>query len=214
MIKVYIADTSPLTDGDVFFNNYNKMSAYRRDKIDRYKNDSDKRLSLGAGILLNMAFTDIGRPDLTEQITVKDNGRPFVNSGSGIDFNLSHSGQMAMCVIADHAVGCDIQQMKDTDGKVAMRCFSDAEREYVFAVRDEKEICRRFYRIWVMKEAYTKLTGEGISRDFRSFNVLETENMFRERSFDDYMLCVAGTDENEEIEWKTAKPCQRSMCIP
>lgn len=199
VMKVYLADASLLVSGDAFNKFYNEMPPGRRAKIDRCRNDKDKRLSLCAGILLKKALEDIGRSELIEEIVISEKGRPGFAKETGIDFNLSHSGDMAMCVIAHSPVGCDIQLMKPTDGKIAGRHFTEAEKNYVFEMEDPEIISDRFYRIWVMKEAYTKLSGEGISREFDSFNVLDIDS-FWEMTLGDYRLCVAGWDKNEDIQ--------------
>lgn len=190
-MNIYIADASPLKSGDVFMKYYNEMPKDRRIKVDKLRNDSAKRLSLCAGILLNKALSDLNRIELSNHIISMENSRPGFDKDYGIDFNLSHSGNMAMCVISESKVGCDIQLMKPTDGKIATRFFTDPERDYVFAVDDPSEINDRFYRIWARKEAYTKVTGEGISKDFKSFDVLDADS-FWEYSYGDYRMCVAG----------------------
>jgi len=197
-MNIYLADASSLKSGDAFNKYYNEMTSDRQTKIDRCRNDKDKRLSLCAGILLKRAFEDAGKENLLSQITVSEKGRPCLFEDAGIDFNISHSGNMAMCVISDNPIGCDIQLMKPTDGKIADRHFSVDEKEYIFSSEDTSELCDRFYRIWVMKEAYTKLTGEGITRPFDSFDVLKM-NIFWEKRIDDYRLCAAGIDSETEI---------------
>lgn len=197
-MNIYVADTSPLISGDVFDKYYNEMSDARRNKIDKLKNDTDKRLSLCAGILINRAFCDIGRRDLLNKIAVLENGRPGLPEAAGIDFNVSHSGDMAVCVLSDSPVGCDIQLMKPTDARIAKRFFSEDEKKYVFADDNPSEITDRFYKIWTRKEAFTKLTGEGIMKDFQSFSVLDSES-FWEKTIGNYRLCVAGDVESEQV---------------
>jgi len=198
-MNIYVADASPLKCGDVFSKYYNEMPIDRRSKIDKLKNESDKRLSLCAGILVKKAFEDIEREYLLNEIIALENGRPGLPKTAGIDFNVSHSGDMAVCALSDSSVGCDIQLMKPTDAGIAKRFFSEEEKQYVFAGDDPLEITDRFYRIWTRKEAYTKLTGEGILKDFKSFNVLEM-SLFWEHTIGNYRLCAAGDVKSGQVQ--------------
>lgn len=78
-------------------------------------------------------------------------------------FNLSHSGEYVCCAAGIEEVGIDIQQMRPLKNfRVAERYFSEREQETLAACQDWQEREKIFYEIWVQKEAYAKLTGEGI----------------------------------------------------
>ena len=57
-IIIYSLNTELLDDKASFDTNYRTMPFYRRRKIDAMRFDKDKRLSLGAGMLLNRALRD------------------------------------------------------------------------------------------------------------------------------------------------------------
>lgn len=93
-------------------------------------------------------------------------GKPFFPNCDHLYFNLSHSGEYAACVLADHEVGVDIQKVQGAAAvrRIAPRILHTGEAAY----REEE---RMLYRIWTIKEAYVKATGEGIRRDFREIRV-------------------------------------------
>lgn len=93
-------------------------------------------------------------------------GKPFFPNCDHRYFNLSHSGEYAACVLADHEVGVDIQKVQGAAAvrRIAPRILHTEEAAY----REEE---RMLYRIWTIKEAYVKATGEGIRRDFREIRV-------------------------------------------
>ena len=222
MLKIYILDASPLKNGELFNSIYETMTPYRKTRIDRLKPAASKRESLGAGYLLSRALSELGCSYLLDALKDGPNGKPYFDcsllpSGKSDDifFNLSHSGEMVMCAIAHKPVGCDIQKMDKDVFKIARRCYAEGEKNYVLGkyAADEfedadlrdiipeleiKGINDRFYRIWVMKEAYTKLSGEGIQRDFRSFDVLDVPGHFLEYKLNDHRLAVC-MDENDDI---------------
>ena len=91
------------------------------------------------------------------------NGKPYLQDYP-LYFNLSHSGNYVVCAVSAREVGVDIQEYKKTDvERLARRFFSEEEQGILMACTNEKEQCKLFFRLWTRKEAYGKLTGEGIA---------------------------------------------------
>lgn len=92
-------------------------------------------------------------------------GKPELLGRPDISFNLSHSGEYAVCVVADGmAVGVDIEHMKPLDdvAALALQVFSDSER-YLLSNLGADEGLLLFYDLWVRKEAVIKALGLGFS---------------------------------------------------
>lgn len=90
-------------------------------------------------------------------------GKPDFPDGMG-HFNLSHSEEFVCAVFDWDEIGVDIQRMRPLQNmRLADRYFSEREREALASCADPEEKERLFYRIWVRKESYAKLTGEGIA---------------------------------------------------
>ncbi len=157
------------------------MDVHRREKAQRIKAESARNLAIGAGLLLQMAvrqMQSIYPVSLTVSETLrllKEQGEPILISycydprgkpdfaDGSLHFNLSHSGQYVCCVLAEHEIGIDIQYMRPLKNmRLAERFFSDREKELLRLCGNEREREELFYRIWVRKEAYAKLTGQGI----------------------------------------------------
>ena len=91
------------------------------------------------------------------------NGKPYLRDYP-FYFNLSHSGEYVFCAISDHEVGVDIQKLGPVDEeRIAGRFFTEEECQILADCSDFIERRKLFYRMWVRKEAYGKLTGEGIA---------------------------------------------------
>ena len=104
---------------------------------------------LGQPLDLEMYYGGKGKPYLRDY--------PFY-------FNLSHSGSYVVCALSKQEVGVDIQQYKRTDiDRLAERFYSSEEKKALKACHDRKEQEQLFYQLWTRKEAYGKLTGEGIA---------------------------------------------------
>lgn len=59
-LTLYTMDTRQLEDSAYFWGRYSQLSAARRARVDRYRLPRDKRLSLGAGILLDRGLRAYG----------------------------------------------------------------------------------------------------------------------------------------------------------
>ncbi len=91
------------------------------------------------------------------------NGKPYLTDYPLL-FNLSHSGDYVFCGVSEQEIGVDIQKIQGDNGlRLAKRFFADPERRALEACGDEELRRRMFFRMWVRKEAYGKLTGEGIA---------------------------------------------------
>ena len=99
-----------------------------------------------------------------EDFLEDEKGKPYLK-GYPVHFNVSHSGLLWMCMVGDAPCGIDIQQEKDCSfEKIAERHFNKAEQEYV-----KSEGPGGFFRLWTMREAYGKYTGQGFYGEMPSF---------------------------------------------
>ncbi len=171
-LKVYIADISPLYDEKIYSYYYEKSIPHRKKKADAIKPQKSKCRSIGAGILLKKALTDVGIPKNLWEFKNTEEGRTELADAAElmIDFNLSHSGDRVMCVISDRRVGCDVEEIKENN-KVAKRFFTGTEAEL------STDNSRMFTRIWTLKESFIKTTGEGLSRPLNSFEICFSEDL-------------------------------------
>jgi 4'-phosphopantetheinyl transferase len=88
-----------------------------------------------------------------------------------LHFNISHSGDRALIALARVEVGADIERIKPrrTDD-IARRFFAAGEQQRLFGFAPpEREPA--FFRLWTCKEAFLKVTGEGLSRSTRSYEI-------------------------------------------
>lgn len=108
-------------------------------------------------------------------------GKPYIKSlsvggadwGGRVYYNLSHSGELIVCVVAGHEVGVDCQETVRAASNIkgiSERFFSREENAYLSSkISDYNDA---FFEIWTRKEAYIKYTGKGISEGLQSFSVV------------------------------------------
>lgn len=94
------------------------------------------------------------------EIQRTEKGKPYF-TGVPVEFSLSHSGLLWMCMFSDKPCGLDLQEVKDCRFEdIAKRHFSEAEQHYT-----ELWGIDGFFELWVRKEAFGKMTGEGLFSD-------------------------------------------------
>lgn len=128
---VYIASTQALEDAETFSRLYKTVPKYRQKKIDSYKTDKEKRLSLGVGLLLTKALKENEIDESLLELSHKDNGRPYFKERPDIFFSLSHSEERVMCSISNQPIGCDVEIIKENADEdvvnwTKMECYAKA----------------------------------------------------------------------------------------
>ena len=125
----------------------------------------DQCLSLAAYRLLQYALRleyGIMEPPVFEY---GEHGKPYIVGHPDIHFNISHCKEAVLCVTSPRPVGVDVE---------SIRSFKDSLVEYTMNPQEIAQIEQatrpdvEFIRLWTMKEAVLKLTGEGISKDLKT----------------------------------------------
>ncbi|HJB15086.1 MAG TPA: 4'-phosphopantetheinyl transferase superfamily protein [Candidatus Blautia excrementipullorum] len=95
-----------------------------------------------------------------------EHGKPFFTLQPKIHYNISHSGKYVVCIFAGEEVGIDIQEHKKVNYEHLLRRM--VPPSMMGEILEAGEPDKAFYTQWVLREAYIKWTGEGLSRDLRS----------------------------------------------
>ena len=156
---IYLLDTKWLEDEELFAAWHQKMPPERRQKTDRFRFEKDRRLSLGAGILLQHALSQAGIGENT--LSYGENGKPYLTGRSDLCFNLSHSGQIAACAVSDRPVGIDIEEKRYFDEKLIQYVFLEPEITWIETHFEDADV--GYTALWTMKESLMKYWGTGIS---------------------------------------------------
>ncbi len=152
-----------------------ELSPGRLKRIETCKSERVKRELKAAGVLLNNVLSENGRFELIGTDPATDSaGRPYYPD-SGFDFNLSHSGDFAVCAYTETGrVGVDIEYIdsKRASLKFAKRFFSRDEYDYLSKFDPSgKDLAAEFFKIWTAKEAFLKGLGDGLTGAVDDFTV-------------------------------------------
>lgn len=162
----------------------------RRKQVERYRFGRDRRLCLGAGLLAASLLREAGARDLS--LDYGPYGKPFLPNHPHIHFNISHSGNLAVCAVASDPVGVDVETVAYHGREVAEYCMQPQELAWLNAAADP---AHAFTRLWVRKESYIKLLGTGLSREPKTICVLPGEPLqdgatFLESNVEGAILCI------------------------
>ena len=109
--------------------------------------------------LLQQLYREETGEELPE-IRIADRGKPYF-ADSALHFSISHTKDHAFCVLASCPVGIDAEEKeRQVNLRLAEKILSDAEYARFHAATDKRDA---LLRLWVLKEAAGKLTGEGIN---------------------------------------------------
>lgn len=177
---------------------YRAVSANRREKIDFYRFDKDKKLSAGAYLVLKKLLSeeDIRKP----LFKIGKYGKTYISNYENMYFNLSHSGKIVLCAISDREVGADVEYIDaEIDLNIAKNYFYNSEYENIMNAENRSE---EFFKYWVLKESYMKYTGLGMNLKLDSFEIIidktiklknDKNNLkFNLFGIDDYKIATAG----------------------
>ena len=162
---IYILDTDLLKDPGLYACCCSRVPRARREKAAACRYESDRRLSLGAGILLTEGLVRAGLPEaeIASSIVQSEKGKPCLagSSADRVHFNLSHSGILAVCAVSDAPVGVDIEKERKFRQRLVDYVFRPEEVRYI---RDHygSRADAGFTALWTVKESVMKYFGEGI----------------------------------------------------
>jgi 4'-phosphopantetheinyl transferase len=103
-------------------------------------------------------------------------GKPMLaagQSGADLQFNLSHSGRLALYgITVGRPIGVDVEQMRENlvPEEIAARFFSARENAALRALPPAQQRVA-FFNGWTRKEAYLKACGEGLGLDTATVEV-------------------------------------------
>lgn len=156
---------------------YPLLSAAEKERSEHFKHYKQRKNYIASHGFLHTALGHyINTPANEIEFSHGEQGKPSIideKNSENIQFNLSHSGSLAILAICkNHQLGVDIEC---TDRKanwpgIARRFFTENEQQDFFQL-DEKLQEDAFYKVWTRKEAHMKVTGKGLSLPPRQFEI-------------------------------------------
>lgn len=150
------------------------LSNDEKERAERFRFEHLKQSFVAVrGLLRILLQTYTGCPANCIQLQYGEKGKPHLPTPSRIQFNVSHSGDLAVFSFTlDCELGIDIEKMRPIPDRheIASRFFCPEEAHELASLHaDEQE--RGFFLCWTRKEAYIKAIGDGLSSPLDAFQV-------------------------------------------
>ncbi|GJG89249.1 4'-phosphopantetheinyl transferase [Gemmatimonadetes bacterium T265] len=155
------------------------LSAAERARAGRFHAAAHRdRFVVAHGVLRRVLGAYAGREPQALEFTTGLAGKPALadaraGDGGTIEFNLSHSADLAVVAVArGRAVGVDVEREDAAieHESLSEHFFSPGECAELRAVGEAGRVAG-FFAAWSRKEAYLKATGEGITNGLHHFDV-------------------------------------------
>lgn len=136
-----------------------------------YRGNKSMEHMIGEKLLEKGLKEEYGRTLRFEPRATGEHGKPFFTLQPGIHYNITHSGKYAACIMAGEEIGIDIQEHRHVNMELMLGRMVPANMVREILDADEPE--KAFFAQWVLREAYIKWTGEGLSRDLHTIPMEE-----------------------------------------
>jgi 4'-phosphopantetheinyl transferase len=151
------------------------LTRQEQERWQRYKSARHQRESLATRALARFALSRY-RSVAPETWRFKENahGKPYIDPECGLQFNLSNSLGLVVCLIAEGVeVGVDVEAHTRAAQiiEVVQRVFSPEERAQLDQLDDEARL-DRVLSLWTLKESYIKARGMGLALPLQKISFL------------------------------------------
>lgn len=153
------------------------LAADERERADRFRFDRHRdAYTASRGTLRQVLSLYLSVTPEEIRFVYGAQGKPSLANevkGNGIEFNLSHSGEVALVAITQgRRIGVDVERIRSevASDAIARRYFSAREVETLLAL-EERVRLNAFFACWCRKEAYLKARGDGLTHPLDTFDV-------------------------------------------
>ncbi|WP_161792751.1 4'-phosphopantetheinyl transferase family protein [Parachlamydia acanthamoebae] len=160
-MQIWIVNLDKILEPNIYYNLLDEQEKFRASQFafDYLK----KQYVVTRGILRRL---------LTQYLSIKNDqiyfrygswGKPYIDNGESLQFNLSHSGNMVVYGFAKlMEIGIDIELIKENFicAEVEEYIFSNLEKKTYTTIKSSSKK-RAFYNAWACKEAILKALGTG-----------------------------------------------------
>ena len=140
------------------------LSEQRREQALKFKHEQGRKTCAMAYLLLCEGLQQ--EYGITERpvFGYGEHGKPFILGHPDIHFNVSHCREAVICALSDQPVGVDVESIREYKDSLVRYTMNDQEVQQIErAERPDVE----FIRLWTMKEAVLKLSGQGITDNLK-----------------------------------------------
>jgi len=145
---------------------YQEVSNDRLEKVNKYRFEVDKKRALLSEMLVRYGALNestLSNSEITFQYGFY--GKPSITEWEKY-FNLSHSGDYIVVLIAETEVGIDLEKVESLDLELmGKNVLSKKEKAALDSANTYNDKLCLFFKFWTLKESYLKYHGSTIAFD-------------------------------------------------
>ncbi len=149
------------------------LSDDERARMQRFGNDALRmRYLIGRASLRWVLAQTMGVTPAAVMIERGPRGRPQLAGTAAIDFNVSHTADVALIGISYQGrIGVDVERADRAIHSAGLARKFLTDRERAALPGDDDAVRRRILRLWTCKEALAKATGDAMSAPFGRLDI-------------------------------------------
>lgn len=124
------------------------------------------------------------------ELTFNKYNKPYLKNRN-IYFNISHDKNTTALVTSDKEIGVDIEYYTYKES-VMKKYYNEFEQQEIINSNNKEY---EFTRIWVMKEAFVKMKGQGISYGLQNVDTTRLKKQIKLISNEKYIIAICQSEE-------------------
>lgn len=124
------------------------------------------------------------------ELTFNKYNKPYLKNRN-IYFNISHDKNTNVLVTSDKEIGVDIEYYTYKES-VMKKYYNEFEQQEIINSNNKEY---EFTRIWVMKEAFVKMKGQGISYGLQNVDTTRLKKQIKLISNEKYIIAICQSEE-------------------
>ena len=173
-----------------------ELPAQKQQQVNKIRQQNDQVLSLAGLQLLKLGmaeFSDI--PFSLSQLEFPKHAKPFFESD--IDFNISHSGDIVCCVIADSTkVGIDVELQREVKPATLKKFLTETPGSTHASSAENNR--RDFFNLWTKNEAIIKAANHGSIYNMHDIKHEPHGGHYQNHFWYSYPVEFVSADDNKE----------------
>ncbi|GHU52086.1 hypothetical protein AGMMS49975_07210 [Clostridia bacterium] len=193
---IYISEEIP-TDLQ-YFDAYQKLPIWRREKCGRFSGMRDKKLCVAAFFLLSYSLEkEYGIREF--EFGYGEFGKPYLLGHDGIFFNISHCGAGVACAVSSAEIGVDIEEYRRFSPFNLRLAQTICNENELTILQESGQAEIEFCKLFTKKESAAKLIGKGLGCGLK--NILSEKIVHKLYSSEKYSVSAAAyfAEENQRF---------------
>lgn len=124
------------------------------------------------------------------ELTFNKYNKPYLKNRN-IYFNISHDKNTTVLVTSDKEIGVDIEYYTYKES-VMKKYYNEFEQQEIINSNNKEY---EFTRIWLMKEAFVKMKGQGISYGLQNVDTTRLKKQIKLISNEKYIIAICQSEE-------------------